>query len=36
MNFLEEKILHDGEITQGNVVKIDNFLNHEIDIDILR
>ena len=36
MNFLEEKILEDGVINPGNVLKIDNFLNHQIDIDIMR
>ena len=36
MNFLEEKILADGIINPGNVLKIDNFLNHQIDIDIMR
>ena len=36
MNFLEEKILREGEIRQGNILKIDNFLNHQIDIDIMR
>lgn len=36
MNFLEEKILSDGVINPGNVLKIDNFLNHQIDIDIMR
>ncbi len=36
MNFLEEKILSDGTIKQGNILKIDNFLNHQIDIDIMR
>lgn len=36
MNFLEQKILEDGTIKQGNVLKIDNFLNHQIDIDIMR
>jgi len=36
MNFLEEKILEDGTIKEGNVLKIDNFLNHQIDIDIMR
>ena len=36
MNFLEEKILCDGEIRQGDILKIDNFLNHQIDIDIMR
>lgn len=36
MNFLEERILSDGNIKQGNILKIDNFLNHQIDIDIMR
>ncbi len=36
MNFLEEKIMKDGRINPGNVLKVDNFLNHQIDIDIMR
>lgn len=36
MNFLEKKILSDGTIREGNILKIDNFLNHQIDIDIMR
>lgn len=36
MNFLEEKILADGIVKQGNVLKVDNFLNHQLDIDIIR
>ncbi len=36
MNFLEEKILTDGIIKKGNILKIDSFLNHQIDIDIMR
>lgn len=36
MNFLEQKILKDGVIKQGNVLKIDNFLNHQIDINLIR
>lgn len=36
MNFLEEKILSDGRIYEGNVLKVDNFLNHQIDIDVMR
>ena len=36
MNFLEEKILRDGTIKPGNILKIDSFLNHQIDIDIMR
>lgn len=36
MNFLEEKILEDGCVKKGNILKVDNFLNHQIDIDIMR
>ena len=35
MNFLEEKILKDGIIKEGNILKVDSFLNHQIDIDIM-
>jgi len=36
MNFLEERILKDGIIKQGNVLKVDSFLNHQIDTGIIR
>lgn len=36
MNFLEEKILRDGSIKEGNILKVDSFLNHQIDVDIMR
>lgn len=36
MNFLEEKIVMDGVIKEGNILKVDSFLNHQIDIDIMR
>ena len=32
MNFLEEKIISDGVIKEGNILKVNNFLNHQIDI----
>ena len=35
MNFLEERILKDGVIREGNVLKVDSFLNHQIDISLL-
>ena len=35
MNFLEERILKDGIIKQGNVLKVDSFLNHQMDIDLM-
>lgn len=34
MNFLEEKIIKDGIIKEGNVLKVDSFLNHQMDIDL--
>lgn len=34
MNFLEERILKDGIIKGGNVLKVDSFLNHQMDIDL--
>lgn len=36
MNFLERKILQDGVIKEGNILKVDSFLNHQIDIDVMR
>lgn len=36
MNFLEEKIISGGVIKEGNILKVDNFLNHQIDIVIMR
>lgn len=36
MNYLEEKIQREGEVRQGNILKIDHFLNHQIDIDVMR
>ncbi|MBQ8039658.1 MAG: xanthine phosphoribosyltransferase [Lachnospiraceae bacterium] len=34
MNCLEEKILKDGIVKEGNVLKVDSFLNHQMDIDL--
>ena len=33
MNFLEEKIIKDGIVKEGNVLKVDSFLNHQMDIE---
>ena len=35
MNFLEERILKDGLVKPGNVLKVDSFLNHQMDIDLM-
>ena len=32
MNFLEEKIMKDGIVKEGNVLKVDSFINHQMDI----
>lgn len=34
MNFLEEKIVKDGIVKEGNVLKVDSFLNHQMDIEL--
>ena len=36
MNFLEEKILSDGVVKPGDILKIDSFLNHQLDVSIIR
>ena len=36
MNFLEERILKDGVVKPGNVLKVDSFLNHQMDIDLMQ
>lgn len=35
MNFLEQRILKDGIVKEGNVLKVDSFLNHQMDIELL-
>ena len=35
MNFLEERILKDGIVKKGNVLKVDDFLNHQMDVALL-
>ena len=34
MNFLEERIIKDGIVKEGNVLKVDSFLNHQMDISL--
>lgn len=36
MNFLEEKILKEGVIKEGNVLKVGAFLNHQMDINLFK
>ena len=35
MNFLEERILKDGVLKEGNVLKVDSFLNHQMDVSLM-
>ena len=34
MNFLEERIVRDGVVKEGNVLKVDSFLNHQMDTEL--
>ena len=34
MNCLEKKILEEGIVKEGNVLKVDSFLNHQMDITL--
>ena len=36
MNFLEERIVKDGIVKEGNVLKVDSFLNHQMDVELFR
>ncbi len=35
MNYLKDKILTEGRVRTGNILKVDSFLNHQIDIDLM-
>ena len=35
MNFLEERIVKDGIVKPGNVLKVDSFLNHQMDVTLM-
>lgn len=36
MNFLEERIVKDGVVKAGNILKVDSFLNHQMDVRLFR
>ena len=36
MKILEERILKDGEVRPGNVVKVDSFVNHQMDVSLFQ
>ena len=35
MKILEDKILKEGKVFPGNVLKVDSFLNHQIDVELI-
>ncbi len=35
MQLLKERILKDGIVKPGNILKVDSFLNHQMDIDLI-
>lgn len=35
LNLLQKKILADGVIKSGDVLKVDSFLNHQIDVPFI-
>lgn len=35
MELLKERMIKDGDIREGNIIKVDSFLNHQIDINLL-
>ena len=35
MKLLEERIIKDGTVRPGGIVKVDNFLNHQLDVELL-
>lgn len=35
MHLLEDRIVKDGKVFSGNVLKVDSFLNHQIDVELL-
>ena len=36
MELLEQRILADGVVKEGNILKVDSFLNHQMDIGLLQ
>lgn len=36
MDSLKQKIISEGEVYEGNILKVDCFLNHQIDIPFMR
>jgi xanthine phosphoribosyltransferase len=35
MELLKQRIISDGRILDGNILKVDSFLNHQLDVELL-
>lgn len=35
MKILEERIRKDGVVKPGNVLKVDSFINHQMDVELI-
>ena len=35
MELLKQRILRDGKLFPGNIIKVDSFINHQIDVELL-
>ena len=35
MELLKQRILRDGQVKEGGVLKVDSFLNHQMDVTLL-
>ena len=36
MQLLKDRILKDGIVKPGNILKVDSFLNHQMDVNLFR
>ena len=36
MNVLQERIKKEGKVLPGNIIKVDGFLNHRVDVKLMR
>ena len=36
MNLLQERIVKEGKVLPGNIIKVDGFLNHRVDVNLLK
>ncbi|MCL1795535.1 MAG: xanthine phosphoribosyltransferase [Clostridia bacterium] len=36
MNFLEQRIAHDGRALDGSILLVDSFINHQVDMELMQ